>query len=461
MESHLFEELGLTREFLAAVEDLAYREPTPIQRQAIPAIRSGQHVIGIAQTGTGKTAAFLLPVLMQLRYAQGDLPRAIVLAPTKELVIQLYEQALALSKHTDLRIAVLYGGVGRKQQAKVFQEGGVDLVVSTPRRLLEMYEHEELALSKVQILVMDEADRMMDMGFTPQINLLLDVLPRKRQNLLFSATFSPRVEELSWNFMDFPLKIEISPEATPVETVEQWKYWVPNFEAKLALLVDLLQDIEGLNRVLVFVGTKERASAVLEGLERARVKGPMQLIHSNKSQNTRINAFERFRQGELRLLISTDVMARGVDVPLVSHVINFDVPKVHEDYVHRIGRTGRAQCTGSAISFADPSEAWHVARIEERIRMSIPLATWPEHLPYPETGFEEKQEQLRVLDELKRKEDPNFKGAFHEKKDHKAKQKEKAEKRGIPKTKGQGKSFFRPSKPSKRGGSSKRKRGGD
>jgi ATP-dependent RNA helicase RhlE len=426
---------------------MGYETPTPIQAQAIPVIRSGQHVIGIAQTGTGKTAAYLLPILSVLRYAQGDQPRAIVLVPTKELVLQIQSHAKALAANTTLRIAGFYGGVGRKKQAEQFSEAGVDLIVSTPRRLMEMYEEERLGLKKVQFLVLDEADRMLDMGFLPQINLLLDILPRKRQNLLFSATFSPKVEELSWNFMDFPHKIEIAPEATPVETVSQWQYEVPNFQTKLDLLCHLLKDEEDFHRVMVFVKTKKSATEIFEYLQ-GRIKGKMQLIHSNKSQNTRINAFNAFKDGELRILITTDVMARGIDIPKVSHVVNFDVPMVHEDYVHRIGRTGRAHCTGSAITFVNKADEYHREKIEKKIRMSIPKAEWPEAVEIQPTPFEEEQEMLRAIDEQKRKDDPTFQGAFHEKKDHRVKQKEKSDKKKFRQAnKTKNKSFYKKDKP--------------
>ncbi len=243
MMSTTFEDLKITRQFINAIEDLGFQEATPIQIKAIPAIRSGQHVIGIAQTGTGKTAAYVLPILQQLKYAQGVAARCVILVPTKELVLQVKSQIEELSKYTDLRVAAIYGGVGRKAQAKSVNDG-VDIIVSTPRRLLELYEHEQLVLKKIQIMVLDEADRMMDMGFMGQINAILEVVPTKKQNLLFSATFSPKVEELSWNFMDFPIKIEITPEATPVETVEQLRYNVPNFQTKLHLLAHLLQEEE-------------------------------------------------------------------------------------------------------------------------------------------------------------------------------------------------------------------------
>ncbi len=431
-----FEDLKLTRQFLNAVQDLGYTIPTSIQQKAIPIIRSGQHIIGIAQTGTGKTAAYLLPIMQLLKYAQGDLPRCVILVPTKELVLQVLEQVVLLGKYTDLRSVGLYGGVGRKKQASD-AVSGVDIVVSTPMRLLEIYQEEGLDLKKVQIFVMDEADRMLDMGFRPQINAILDVLPRKKQNMMFSATFSSIIEELSWDFMDFPIKIEITPEATPVETVEQRAYHVPNFQTKLNLLEYLLKDIS-LSRVMIFVKSKGSANRIFEYLNH-KIKGEIRLIHSNKAQNARINSFNDFREGNVRLLISTDVMARGIDVSAVSHVINFDVPTVYEDYVHRIGRTGRAWNEGIAITFVSKADEYHLAKIEKKIRMSVPIFQLPDNLEITETPFEENQSMEKEIDEQKKKEDPNFQGAFHEKKDYKLKQKQKKAKK-VPKFSGKSKS---------------------
>jgi ATP-dependent RNA helicase RhlE len=422
-----FEELKITKQYLNALEDLGFQEATPIQIKAIPAIRSGQHVIGIAQTGTGKTAAYVLPILQKLSYPKGTAARCIIVVPTKELVVQVTNQVKELAAYTQFRIEGIYGGVGRKAQAKALLEG-VDLIVSTPRRLLELYQQENVPLNKVEIMVLDEADRMMDMGFMGQINNILEVVPTKKQNLLFSATFSPRVEELSWNFMDFPIKIEITPEATPVETVEQVLYEVPNFATKLNLLWHLLEDEENFNRIIVFVKTKQTANQVFERLRR-REGDSIRLIHSNKGQNTRINAFEDFKKGEIRILVATDVMARGIDIKEVSHVINFDVPTVYEDYVHRIGRTGRAFRTGAALTFATPADRYHINKIEKKIRMAIPSQPLPDAVQVAPTPFEEQQTMLRAIDAQKMKEDPTYQGAFHEKTSYQSKIKNKQTKR--------------------------------
>lgn len=443
-----FENLKLTRQYLNAIEEQGFGKPTPIQAKAIPIIRGGQHLIGIAQTGTGKTAAYLLPTLQKLKYAQGEDLRALILVPTKELVLQVLEHIQMLAKYTDLRAVALYGGIGRKKQAADIN-AGVDIVVATPMRLLELYEKENLSVRKLEILILDEADRMLDMGFRPQINLILDITPRKKQNMMFSATFSPEVEELSWNFMDFPVKIEITPEATPVETVEQRIYHVPNIQTKLNLLVHLLENLEEFQRVIIFVKTKKSADQIYKRLEKAQVEGEKRLIHSNKGQNTRIKAFNDFKEGEVRLLISTDVMARGIDVSEVSHVVNFDMPKVYEDYVHRIGRTGRAYKEGTAITFVTKSDIYHLDKIQKKIRMTIPVFNIPEEVNLAETPFEENQDMEREIDRQKRKEDPNYKGAFHEKESHKVKQKRKQGTR-TPKFKGKAKSYNKKTVKSKR-----------
>jgi len=423
-----FEDLKITRQYLNALEDLGFEQATPIQIKAIPAIRSGQHVIGIAQTGTGKTAAYVLPILQRLSYPQGKAARCIIIVPTKELVVQVTQQVSELAKYTSLRFEGIYGGVGRKAQAKAINDG-IDIIISTPRRLLELYEKENIKLNKVEVMVLDEADRMMDMGFMGQINTILEVVPTKKQNLLFSATFSPKVEELSWNFMDFPIKIEITPEATPVETVEQWRYDVPNFQTKLNLLAELLKDEEAFSRIIIFVKTKQSANQIYQHLKPRYGEENLRLIHSNKGQNTRINAFEDFKQGKIRMLVATDVMARGIDIKDVSHVINFDVPIVYEDYVHRIGRTGRAFRTGAALTFVTKADVYHVHKIEKKIRMGIPIANMPETVEETETPFYEKQNMEREIDKQKMKEDPDYKGAFHEKKSYKAKIKNKQSKR--------------------------------
>lgn len=409
-----FEIFNLNKQLLSAVTEAGFQTPTEIQQKCIPLIMGGQEVIGIAQTGTGKTAAYLLPILMKTKFATGKDPRALILAPTKELTIQIAEHALQLSKHTDLRILPLYGGVGPKTQLEQLASG-VDIIIATPGRFMEFYLKGDLITKQIKTLVLDEADRMMDMGFMPQLRRLFEIIPNKRQNLLFSATFHEKVERLSKEFLEFPVKVEVTPQATAAKQVEQELYIIPNLRTKINFLEYLLQDQEAFNRVLIFTRTKDVADNVFKYLERKEF-GPAKVIHSNKGQNTRINAVNEFKEGNLRILVSTDVTARGIDVIKVSHVINFDVPILYEDYVHRIGRTGRAFQEGKAITFATPAEMYHVAKIEKLIREKIPVKTLPSSVMLEETPPYEAQEMAKEIDWQKRKEDPSFQGAFHDRK---------------------------------------------
>jgi ATP-dependent RNA helicase RhlE len=404
----------LNKQLLDAVVDAGFANPTEVQEKCIPLILGGQQVIGIAQTGTGKTAAYLLPVLMKAKFAQGTDPRVLILVPTKELVVQVAAQVAALSKYTDLRTVHLYGGVGPKTQIDNIK-AGVDIIVATPGRFLELYQRNELAPKQIKTLVLDEADRMLDMGFMPQLRKIFEVIPSKRQNLLFSATFPQRVERLSQEFLEFPVRVEITPPATVPTKVEQELYWVPNSRTKINFLEYILQDKEAFNRVMVFARTKDAANDIFKFIER-KGYGPAKVVHSNKGQNSRINAVTEFKEGKLRVLVSTDVASRGIDVTNVSHVINFDVPIVYEDYVHRIGRTGRAFQSGKAITLVTDSEKYHIDKIQKIIREKIPVKKLPEQVQVAETPREELQDMAREIDRQKRYEDPEFKGAFHEKK---------------------------------------------
>lgn len=411
-----FEDFNLNRQLLNAIAEAGYETPSPIQEQAIPLALQGHDVLGIAQTGTGKTAAYVLPLLMRIKYAQGQTPRALILAPTRELVMQIHEAIGVLGKFTDLRYVALYGGLGPKTQIENIQKG-VDIIVATPGRFMDLYLRGEIGVKQLTTLILDEADKMMDMGFMPQINRILEVIPRKRQNLLFSATFPPKVERLSENFLEAPVRVEVTPQATTAERVAQVIFEVPNFRTKINLLEHIVQDASVFQRGMVFVRSKEAAENIYKFLKRKVVsEDEVRVIHANKGQNTRINAMEAFKEGNVRILIATDVAARGIDVTMVSHVVNFDVPLIYEDYVHRIGRTGRANQEGKAITFVAMSDEYHIAKIEKIIRMTIPRTPMPSNVDVPETPFEEKQEMLRELDNQRRKEDPNFKGAFHEKK---------------------------------------------
>ncbi|MBL6444986.1 DEAD/DEAH box helicase [Fulvivirga sp. 29W222] len=428
-EIESFEDFKLNRQIINAIEELGFQEPTPIQKEAIPLVLSGHDVMGIAQTGTGKTAAFVLPILMKIKYAQGNDPRALILAPTRELILQIEENINMFSTYLDIRYTSLYGGVGPKTQIESIQKG-VDIVLATPGRFMDIYLKGELNTKLIKTLVLDEADKMMDMGFMPQIRKILEVIPVKRQNLLFSATMAERVLKLSEEFLEFPEIVEVAPQATTTDTIEQQLYQVPNMRTKINFLEYLLKQ-EEFNRVLVFTRTKSTADNVFKYLDRKGL-GPVRVIHSNKGQNSRINAINEFKEGELKVLVSTDVSARGIDVSMVSHVINFDVPIIYEDYVHRIGRTGRAKNEGVALTFANKAEMLHIGKIQELIRAEIPLKALPDVIEITETPRQERIDIEMDIDAFKRRENPDFKGAFHEKKKRfgdKSKKKTNARKR--------------------------------
>lgn len=408
-----FDKLGLNRQLLNAISDLGYTEPTEIQKKAIPTILNGQHFIGIAPTGTGKTASYILPILKKLNFPQGDIPRCVIFLPTHELVYQVYQNFVDLGKYTELRFTKVFGGGGIKQQ-RADLEAGTDVIIATPGRFMDLYKTGYIQLKAVKTMVLDEADKMMDMGFLPQLNQILEVVPSKKQNLLFSATFHEKIEKLSEDFLDFPVKVEVNQEVKTVDTVEQFVFNVPNYKTKCNLLLDLLKD-ESFSRVLVFTRTKETASALFKFLERKEV-GAWSVIHANKGQNTRINAFNLFQQGELRGIVATDVVARGIDIEEVTHVINFEIPVMHSEYIHRVGRTGRAKHTGVCITFASPVEEIHMKKIETLIGKEIEQLEIPDDVVIAATPKDERTNYLREVDRLKKKEDPDYQGAFHERK---------------------------------------------
>lgn len=422
-----FEEFKLNRQILNAVADAGYTTATPIQEKAIAPILSGQDIFGIAETGTGKTAAFVLPILMQLKYAQGESPRALILSPTRELAMQIAEQVKLFSTYTDLRSLVIFGGIGPKTQKEEIAKG-VDILIATPGRFLDLYLAGDINTQSLKFLVLDEADKMMDMGFIGSIHRILEIVPRKRQNLLFSATMSDLVQKIAGDFLKNPTVIEASEQATPAQNVTQTLYYVPNFKTKINLLQNLLKDDEAFSRLIIFCKTKTVADNIFSFIERRYGAENVRVIHANKGQNTRINSINSFKEGNIRVLVATDVASRGIDVSDVSHVINFDVPIIIEDYVHRIGRTGRAFAKGDAITFATDAEKYYIRKIEKLIRQYIPVREIPEGVFIEETPYEERQHIAREIDNQKRKEDPDFKGAFHEKKNAKVIEKTAREK---------------------------------
>jgi len=408
-----FEDFKLNRQLLDAVKDMGYQNPTPVQIKTIPPILGGHDLIGIAQTGTGKTAAYLLPLLFKIKYAQGNHPRALILAPTKELCIQIYDNLNNLSKYCGTRHVCLYGGIGPKTQIQNLDEG-VDIVVSTPGRFLDIYSRGALIVKEIKTFILDEADKMMDMGFAPQIRNILEKIPRKRQNLLFSATFPEKVQAIADEFLEFPTKVEVTPQSTPAATVEQYFYKTLNLKTKINLLEHLLND-PLYTRVIVFTRTKVTANNTFKYIER-KFPNEVRVIHANKSQNSRINAFNDFRSGIIRILVTTDVSARGLDVEGISHVINFDLPRVYEEYVHRIGRTGRAENIGRAISFINEADEMHLTEIEKLIKNKITEKPLPKDVDIATTPKEEQRQIAIEIDKIKRATHPDYKGAFHDKK---------------------------------------------
>ena len=388
--------------------------PTPIQQKAIPAILSGQDVMGIAQTGTGKTVAYLLPLLRILNYASGNEPRAVILLPTRELALQIGDVFDQLAKYTDLRKAVLYGGSGAKKQIEEIEKG-TDVIIGTPGRFLELYSEGHLIVKKIKHLVLDEAERLMDISFISQFHRVLEILPIKKQNLLFSATMSDLVKKISDDFLKFPVIIDIEPEKKTASTVEHIYIKAPNLKTKINLLDYLLLD-NAYQKVIIFCRTKATATNVGKYIVRKYGVDPVRVVHGNKTQQSRINAMNDFKTMDVRILVTTDVAARGLDVADVSHVINLDVPIIYEDYIHRIGRTGRALKKGEAITFVNIADEYHLSKIEKLVKQKIKEKKMPKGVLIEETSFEEQQLMLREIDVQKRKENPDFQGAFHEKK---------------------------------------------
>ncbi len=364
-----FAALGLEPRILSALKDAGYTEPTPIQAAAIPKILAGSDVIGIAQTGTGKTAAFVLPMLQMLCKEKilGRRIRVLVLAPTRELVVQIEENVRAYARHMPVRMATVFGGVGERPQVMALRDG-TELIVATPGRLLDLTSKGHGDFSSLDFLVLDEADRMLDMGFLPSIRRIVKSLPKKRQTLLFSATLSSEIEALTHEFQHQPSVVQVGRRSNPAETVTQIVYEVGR-HLKLPLLVALLED-KSFNSVLVFSRTKHGADRIARQLETRKITTGT--LHSNRSQNQRLKALKAFKAGEVRVLVATDIAARGIDVDGISHVVNFDFPMQNEDYVHRIGRTGRANQIGDAISFICPDEHGDLRSLERFIGRGLP-----------------------------------------------------------------------------------------
>ncbi len=365
-----FKSLGLSNALLKAINKKGYLEPSAIQEKAIPLILEGKDVLASAQTGTGKTAGFTLPMLQllttQSKWKRRPL-RALVLTPTRELAAQVYNNVREYGEFVDVRSTVIFGGVNAKPQISTLRNG-VDILVATPGRLLDLHNQKALSLARIEILVLDEADRMLDMGFLRDIKKILALMPKKRQNLLFSATFSNEIKKLAGNFLDHPVMVEATPENTTAEKVDQKVYRVDKSK-KTAMIIQLISD-GNWEQVLVFTRTKHGANKLCKKMIGHGITA--MAIHGNKSQTARTKALAGFKKGEVRVLVATDIAARGLDIPLLPHVINFELPNVPEDYVHRIGRTGRAGASGEAISLVAQEEKDYLKDIEKLLNFRIP-----------------------------------------------------------------------------------------
>jgi ATP-dependent RNA helicase RhlE len=387
-----FEDLNLGRPLMNALEDLGYNTPTPIQREVYSTILSGKDVVGVAQTGTGKTFAYILPILRHLKYSEQKHPRILVLVPTRELVVQVMGEIEKLSTYINVRIKGAYGGTNINTQKQNVYDG-CDILVATPGRLLDLALSGVLRLKNIQKLVIDEVDEMLNLGFRTQLTNLLDILPERRQNLLFSATMTSDVDAVIDSFFNSPHKFTIVPEGTPLDNIEQRIYHVPNFYTKINLLEHLLANDESTTKVLIFAESKRLVDRLEEKIAE---KYPEQIgvIHSNKSQNYRLRSIERFQKGEHRILVATDLIARGIDFDDITHVINFDTPDFAENYLHRIGRTGRAEAKGISITFTNEVELEYQEAIEALMNYKIPQVDLPEDLEISEIFTPEEQPNL-------------------------------------------------------------------
>ena len=409
-----FQDLNLNAPLHNALTDLGFTTPTPIQVEAFNVVNSGSDIIGIAQTGTGKTFAYMLPILKNLAFSAQESPRVLVLVPTRELVVQIVEEIEKLAKYINTRVLGVYGGTNINTQKQAIADG-IDILVATPGRVYDLALSRVLQLKSIQKLVIDEVDVMLDLGFRHQLINIFDFLPEKRQNIMFSATMTEDVDVLISDFFKSPERVSIAVSGTPLENITQTRYNVANFYTKVNLLKHLLSDEETFNKVLVFVSNKNMADRLFDNLD-SSFHDELCVIHSNKTQNYRLRSIEQFRNGVNRILVATDVMARGLDIDNISHVINFDTPNYPENYMHRIGRTGRAERKGDAILLSTVNEQVLVEKIEGLMNMVVTLLEFPESVKISTELIEEERPQIKERNNpVKRNE--GIGSAFHEKKE--------------------------------------------
>lgn len=438
-----FEQFNLPKSLQKAIDELGLTTPTPIQEKSFSVIMSGRDVMGIAQTGTGKTLAYLLPLLKQWKFIATDSPRIVILVPTRELVVQIVDVIESLTKYMSVRTLGIYGGVNINTQKKAVYQG-IDILVGTPGRTMDLALDNVIRFDSVQKLVIDEFDEILNLGFRSQVTSVLTMLKNKRQNILFSATMTDEVDAMLDEYFDLPEEVTLAASGTPLEKIEQLAYKTPNFLTKLNLLKGLLREDESMSRILMFVNNKKIADMVANSIEE---EFPEQfgLIHSNKSQNYRLNTMASFQAGELRGIITTDVMARGLDISDVTHVINIEFSEVEEQYIHRIGRTGRADKSGIAISFVAPHEEEIFIQAEILMEKEIKILDLPSNIEIATRLLEFEKDKKKIKFLLKK---PKIEGgdAFHEK----SKKNQKVNLGGPAKTKP------RKTKPTNRGVEKKR-----
>ena len=439
----LFTDLNLNTPLQSVLNDLGFTVPTTIQHRVFPIVMSGRDVCGIAQTGTGKTFAYLLPLLRLWKFNKDKTPAILVLVPTRELVVQVVQAVKDLTPYMNVDAVGVYGGVNIKTQIADLANGA-DVVVATPGRLYDLMLNGAFKAKAVKKLVIDEVDEMLNLGFRTQLKNILDLLPPKRQNLLFSATITEEVEALIAAYFNSPERVEAAPTGTPLENIEQTSYEVPNFYTKVNLLHLLLTEDESMTKVLVFAATKKLADDLYEQLE-AKFPGTAGVIHSNKEQNHRFNTVEQFKNGTYRFIIATDIVARGIDIAEVTHVINFDTPDVPENYMHRIGRTGRADKKGIAVTFVTEKEKPLLTAIETLMNYRLPVTPLPENITISDVLTEEEKPKVfmkTIQLKIPKKEEAG--PSFHEKSAKNSKvnvvirRKDRMMKKyGNPKTRGQ------------------------
>lgn len=407
-----FEQFNLPKSLQKALDQMGLTTPTPIQEKSFSVIMSGRDVMGIAQTGTGKTLAYLLPVLKQWKFVATDTPRLVILVPTRELVVQIVEVIEKLTQYMSVRTLGVYGGVNINTQKKAVY-AGIDILVGTPGRTMDLALDNVIRFDSLQKLIIDEFDEILNLGFRFQVTSLLTMMKNKRQNILFSATMTDDVDEILDEYFEIPQEITLAPSGTPLEKIEQLAYKVPNFLTKINLLSHILENDASTQRVLIFANNKKTVDLISNSIEEAYPE-QFGVIHSNKSQNYRLNTMASFQLGELRGIITTDVMARGLDISDVTHVINFEFTDIPEQYIHRIGRTGRADKTGIAISFISPKEEEIQIEAELLMEKEITFLPFPEQVSIAERLLEFEKDRKKVKQLLKK---PKFEGgaAFHEK----------------------------------------------